>query len=96
MLALRCKLYDNTSKVCREIAYVVRGQLHSLPKQQKKFITLSSREVYGNAWYIIQGVSRSTYHKYMAAALAGRINECMGTLESLGYDHIQFRRKQIL
>ena len=42
-LGLRCKFYSNTFKVRREIAYGVQGQLHSLPKRRKKFMTLSSR-----------------------------------------------------
>ena len=73
-LALRRKFYSNTFKVHKKIACVVQGQLHSLPKRQKKFITLSSREVCENAWYIIHGVSRTAYHKYKAEALACRIN----------------------
>ena len=48
-LALRRKFYGNTFEVRREIAYIVQGQLHSLPKQRKKFMTLSSREVCENA-----------------------------------------------
>ena len=62
----------------REIAYAVQGQLHSLPERRKKFLTLSGREVCENAWYSIHGVSRAAYHKYKAAALAGRVNEMHG------------------
>ena len=74
MLALRHKLYGRTFEVCREIAYVVQGQLHLIPERQKKFITLRNREVCENTWYMIHGVSRSTYKKYKAAVLGGRIN----------------------
>ena len=74
MLALRRKFYRSTFEVRREIAYAVQGQLHSLPEQWKKFMTLCSREVCENAWYTIHGISRSAYHKYKAAALAGRVN----------------------
>ena len=42
------------------------------------FLTLCSREVCENAWYTIHGVSRSAYHKYKAAALAGRVNGMHG------------------
>ena len=42
------------------------------------FLTLCSREVCENAWYAIHGVSRSAYHKYKAAALAGRVNGMHG------------------
>ena len=58
--------------------YAVQGHLHELPKRRKKFITLSNCEVCENAWYIIHGVSRSTYYKYKAAAHAGRINKTHG------------------
>ena len=78
MLALRRKFYGSTFKVCREIAYAVQGQLHSLPERQKKFITLISREGCENVWYIIHGVFRSAYQKYKAAALAGSINGMHG------------------
>ena len=77
-LALRHKFYGSTFEVRREIAYAVQGQLHSLPERQKKFMTLCSREVCENAWYSIHGVSRSAYHKYKAAALAGRVNGMHG------------------
>ena len=73
-LALRRKFYGSTFEVRREIAYAVQGQLHSLPERRKKFLTLSGREVCENAWYSIHGVSRAAYHKYKAAALAGRVN----------------------
>ena len=73
-LALKRKFYGSTFKVCREIAYAVQGQLHSLSERRKKFITLSSREICENVWYIIHGVSRWTYHKYKAAALADKVN----------------------
>ena len=74
-LALRRKFYGSTFEVCREIAYAVQGQLHSLPERRKKFLTLSSCEVCENAWYSIHGVSRAAYHKYKATALASRINK---------------------
>ena len=74
MLALTRKFYGNTFEICREIAYTVQGQLHSLLEQKKKFMTLSSREVCESTWYTINGISRSAYHKYKAAALAGRVN----------------------
>ena len=77
-LALRRKFYGSTFEVCREIAYAVQGQLHSLLELQKMFMTLCSREVCENAWYTIHGVSRSAYHKYKATALAGRVNEMHG------------------
>ena len=77
-LALRRKFYGRTFEVRREIAYAVQGQLHSLPKRRKKFLTLSGREVCENAWYSIHGVSRAAYHKYKAAALAGRVNGTHG------------------
>ena len=77
-LALRRKFYGSTFELRREIAYAVQGQLHSLPEQRKKFLTLSGREVCENAWYSIHGVSRAAYHKYKAAALAGRINGMHG------------------
>ena len=77
-LALRRKFYGNTFEVCKEIAYTVQGQLHSLPERRKKFITLSSREVCKKAWYSIHGISRSAYHKYKAAALASRVNRMLG------------------
>ena len=77
-LALRRKFYSSTFEVRREIAYAVQGQLHLLPEQWKKFMTLCSREVCENAWYSIHGVSRSAYHKYKAAALAGRVNGMQG------------------
>ena len=56
-LALRHKFYSNTFEVCREIAYAVQGQLHSLPERRKKFMTLCSCQVCENAWYSIHGVS---------------------------------------
>ena len=77
-LALRRKFYGNTFEVCREIAYTVQGQLHSLLEQWKKFMTLGSREVCENAWYSIHGIFRSAYHKYKAAALVGRVNGMHG------------------
>ena len=77
-LALRRKFYGSTFELRREIAYAVQGQLHSLPERRKKFLTLSGREVCENAWYSIHGISRAAYHKYKAAALAGRINEMHG------------------
>ena len=78
MLALRRIFYGSTFEVRREIAYAVQGQLHSLPEQRKKFLTLSVREVCENAWYSIHGVSRAAYHKYKAAALAGTVNGTHG------------------
>ena len=78
MLALRRKFYGSTFEVHREIAYAVQGQLHSLPERWKKYMTLCSCEVCENAWYTIHGVSRSAYHKYKAAALAGRVNGMHG------------------
>ena len=75
LLDIQLEFYGITFKVCREIAYAVQGQLYLLPQQRKKFITLSSREVYKNAWYTIHGISRLAYHKYKAAAFVGRINE---------------------
>ena len=78
MLALRHKFYGSTFKICREIAYVIQGQFHSLPERQKKFITLSSHEVCENAWYIIHGVFRLAYHKYKAATLASSMNGMHG------------------
>ena len=77
-LALRRKFYGSTFELRREIAYAVQGQLHSLPERRKKFLTLSGREVCENAWYSIHGVSRAAYHKYKAAALAGRVNGMHG------------------
>ena len=77
-LALRRKFYGSTFEVRREIAYAVQGQLHSLHEQRKKFLTLSGCEVCENAWYSIHGISRAAYHKYKAAALAGRINGMHG------------------
>ena len=77
-LAVRQKFYSITFEYRREIAYAVQGQLHELPDRRKKFITLSNREVCENAWYIIHGISRSTYHKYKATAYAGRINGTHG------------------
>ena len=77
-LALRGKFYDNTFEVRKEIAYAVQGQLHSLPEQKKKFMTLSSCEVCENASYSIHGVSRAAYHKYKVATLAGGINGMHG------------------
>ena len=73
-LALRRKFYSSTFEGRREIAYAVQGQLHSLPERQKRFITLSCREVCENAWYTIHGVSRLAYHKYNAVTLADRVN----------------------
>ena len=72
------KFYNSIFEVCREIAYVVQRQLHSLPEQRKRFIILCNREVCKNAWYIIHGVSRLAYHKYKATAFGGRINEMHG------------------
>ena len=77
-LALRRKFYGSTFEVCREIAYAVQGQHHSLPERRKKFLTLSGREVCENAWYSIHGISRAAYHKYKAAAFASRINGTHG------------------
>ena len=77
-LALRRKFYGSTFEVCREIAYAVQGQLHSLLERRKNFLTLSSREVCENTWYSIHGVSRAAYHKYKAATLAGRVNGMHG------------------
>ena len=77
-LALRRKFYGSTFELRREIAYALQGQLHSLPERRKKFLTLSGREVCENAWYSIHGVSRAAYHKYKAAALAGRVNGMHG------------------
>ena len=77
-LALRRKFYGSTFELRREIAYAVQGQLHSLFERRKKFLTLSGREVCENAWYSIHGVSRAAYHKYKAAALAGRVNGTHG------------------
>ena len=48
-LALRRKFYGSTFEVHKEIAYVVQGQLYSLPERRKKFMTLSNREVCENA-----------------------------------------------
>ena len=77
-LALRCKFYGSTFEVRKEIAYAVQGQFHSVPERRKKFLTLSGCEVCENAWYLIHGVSRAAYHKYKAAALAGRVNRTHG------------------
>ena len=77
-LALRRKFYGSTFEVRREIAYAVQGQLHSLPERRKRFMTLCSCEVCENAWYTIHGISRSAYHKYKVAALAGRVNGMHG------------------
>lgn len=77
-LALRRRFYSSTFEARREIAYVVQGQLHTLPNRRKRFITLNNREVCENAWYIIHGVCRSAYHSYKAAALAGRVNGTHG------------------
>ena len=41
-LALRRKFYGSTFEVCREIAYAVQDQLHSLPERRKMFMTLCS------------------------------------------------------
>ena len=78
MLALRRKFYGSTFEVRKEIAYAVQSQLHSLPERRKKFLILTSREVCENAWYSIHSVSRAVYHKYKAAAFAGRVNETHG------------------
>ena len=43
-LALRRIFYGSTFEVCREIAYAVQGQLHSLLERRKKFLNLSGRE----------------------------------------------------
>ena len=77
-LALRRKFYGSTFELRREIAYAVQGQLHSILERRKKFLILSGREVCENAWYSIHGVSRVAYHKYKAAALAGRVNGMHG------------------
>ena len=77
-LALRSKFYGSTFEVRKEIAYVVQGQLHSLPERRKKFLTLSGCEVCEKAWYSIHGVSRAAYHKYKAGVLAGRVNGTHG------------------
>ena len=75
---MRQKFYGSTFEFRREIAYAVQGQLHELLERRKKFITLSNRKVCENALYIIHGVSRSAYHKYKAAAHAGRVNGTHG------------------
>ena len=80
-LALRRKFYWSTFEVCREIAYIAQGQLHSLPERWKKFMTLCSCEVCEKAWYSIHCISRSTHHKYKATALAGRVNGMHGNSE---------------
>ena len=49
MLALRHKFYNSSFEVRREIVYTVQGQLHKLLERQKKFITLSNRELCENA-----------------------------------------------
>ena len=77
-LAVRRKFYGSTFEFRRKTAYAVQSQLHELPERRKKFITLSNREVCENAWYIIHGVFRSVYHKYKAAAHAGRVNGTYG------------------
>ena len=68
--------------ICKEIAYAVQGQLHSLLERRKKFLILTSREVCEKAWYSIHGVSRAAYHKYKAAAFAGRVNGMHGNIGS--------------
>ena len=90
-LALRHKFYGSTFEVHREIAYAVQGQLHSLPERRKKFLTLSGSEVCENAWYSIHGISRAAYHKYKAAALAGRVN---GTHENSGLSRLRLHTIQ--
>ena len=78
MLVVRQKFYDNSFEFRWEIAYAIQGQLHKLSERRKKLITLSIREVCGNAWYMIHGVSKSAYYKYKVAAHAGRVNRIHG------------------
>ena len=63
-----------------EIVYIVLGQLHSMPKRAKKYITMAGNNIYENAWYIIHGVSRSLYHNYKAAARGGFCNGSHGNI----------------
>ena len=93
-LALRRKFYGSTFELYREIAYAVQGQLHSLPERRKKFLTLSGREVCENAWFMAF-LERHTISTRLQLLPVGS-TECMGTPESLGRDHIQFRLRPIL
>jgi hypothetical protein len=78
---LRCRFYSSPFETRWEIAYTVQGQLYSVPGKTKKYITMAENDIYKNAWYIIHGVSRSTYHNYKAA-VRGRF--CNGSYGNTG------------
>jgi hypothetical protein len=92
---LRRRFYSSPFESRREIAYAVQGQLHSVPGRTKKYITMAGNDICENAWYIIHGVSRSTYHNYKgrleedSAMVVTKIPACRGR------GGIPFRRRQI-
>lgn len=78
-LRVRQKFHSASFDQRREMAYAVQSQLHSLPgKSKRKFITIESTDVCENAWYIIHGVSRASYHNYKKAARSGSITSSHG------------------
>ena len=87
-LALRRKFYSSTFEVCREIAYAIQGQLHSLPERQKKFMRMLGTQ-------FMAYLDRHTISTTLQLLSIGS-TECTRTPESLGHDHIRFRLRQIL
>jgi hypothetical protein len=80
MVRIRRKFHSWSFAARRETVYSVLGQLHDLPGKHKKFITLANRDVCKNAWYIIHGLSRSTFFLYKSAAKARSVSGCHGNL----------------
>jgi hypothetical protein len=72
------KFHSGLFAARRETRYSVLGQLHDLPGKRKKFITLANRDMCENAWFIIHGLSRSTFFLYKSAARARSVSGCHG------------------
>jgi len=51
----------------REYGIAVEGQIHNFEgDQNQKAITLEGAKICIPAWYLIHGISKSTYHGYMS------------------------------
>jgi hypothetical protein len=77
---IRRKFHSGSFATRRETRYSVLGQLHDLPGNRKKFITLTNRDMYENASYIIHGLSRPAFFLYKSAAKVGSVSGCHGNL----------------
>ena len=64
----------------REYGIATGGQMHSVHgDRRRKYLTLHGVEVCATAWYLIHGISKSTFHSYVQRYTKGSYQQRMET-----------------